>query len=75
MLVGVNWKERGLCKMSESVAQRRFTDKQGQYLAFIFYYTKIHGCAPAEADMQQYFKVSPPRPAAIQTPSPAGARV
>jgi repressor LexA len=38
----------------------RFTDKQGQYLAFIFYYTKIHGHAPAEADMQRYFQVSPP---------------
>jgi len=31
-----------------------------QYLAFIFYYTKMHGLAPAEADMQSYFKVSPP---------------
>jgi Mn-dependent DtxR family transcriptional regulator len=38
----------------------RYTSKQGQYLAFIFYYTKIHGLAPAEADMQSYFKVSPP---------------
>ena len=38
----------------------RYTDKQGQYLAFIFYYTKIHGHAPAEADMQRYFRVSPP---------------
>jgi repressor LexA len=38
----------------------RYTDKQGQYLAFIFYYTKIHGQAPAEADMQRYFRVSPP---------------
>ena len=37
-----------------------FTAKQGQYLAFIFYYTKIHGLAPAESDMQNYFKVSPP---------------
>jgi Mn-dependent DtxR family transcriptional regulator len=36
------------------------TQHQGQYLAFIFYYTKIHGRAPAEADMQKYFKVSPP---------------
>ena len=36
------------------------TAKQGQYLAFIFYYTKIHKCAPAEADMQQYFRVTPP---------------
>ena len=40
--------------------KRRFTAKQGQYLAFIYYYTKIHGRAPAEADLQEYFKVSPP---------------
>ncbi|HLJ27321.1 MAG TPA: MarR family transcriptional regulator [Candidatus Angelobacter sp.] len=40
--------------------QKPYTRKQGQYLAFIFYYTKIHGCAPAEADMQEYFQVSPP---------------
>lgn len=33
------------------------TDKQGQYLAFIYYYTKIHGRPPAEAEMQQYFRV------------------
>lgn len=38
----------------------RYTYKQGQYLAFIYYYTKIHGAAPAEADIQRYFKVSPP---------------
>ncbi len=37
-----------------------FTPKQGQYLAFIYYYTKIHGRAPAEADLQRYFRVSPP---------------
>ncbi|MBW1690648.1 MAG: MarR family transcriptional regulator, partial [Deltaproteobacteria bacterium] len=30
------------------------------YLAFIYYYTKIHGYPPAETDMQRYFKVSPP---------------
>ena len=40
--------------------RKPYTDKQGQYLAFIFYYTKIHGLAPAESDMQNYFKVSPP---------------
>ncbi len=34
--------------------------KQGQYLAFTFYYTKIHGRAPSEADMQRYFRVSAP---------------
>ena len=40
--------------------QLRYTMKQGQYLAFIYYYTKIHGRSPAEADMQGYFRVSPP---------------
>jgi repressor LexA len=34
--------------------------KQGQYLAFIYYYTKIHGAAPAEADFRKYFRVTPP---------------
>jgi len=38
----------------------RYTPKQGQYLAFIYYYTKIHGRPPAEADFQSYFRVSPP---------------
>jgi DNA-binding MarR family transcriptional regulator len=38
----------------------RFTVKQGQYLTFIYYFTKIHRRPPAEADLQQYFKVSPP---------------
>ena len=36
-----------------------YTVKQGQYLAFIYYYSKIHGRPPAEAEMQQYFRVSP----------------
>ena len=39
---------------------RKYTQKQGQYLAFIHYYTKIHGYPPAESDMQRYFKVTPP---------------
>jgi DNA-binding MarR family transcriptional regulator len=38
----------------------RYTPKQGQYLSFIHYYTKIHGLPPSEADMQHYFRVSPP---------------
>jgi repressor LexA len=37
-----------------------FTALQGQYLAVIYAYTKIHGVAPAELDMQRYFKVTPP---------------
>ena len=39
---------------------QRFTQLQGQYLAFIHAYTKLHRRAPAEADMQQYFLVTPP---------------
>ena len=39
---------------------KRYTDKRGQYLAFIYYCTKVNGIAPAEADMQRYFRVSPP---------------
>jgi len=38
----------------------QYTPRQGQYLAFIYYYTKIHGVPPAQADMQRYFQVSPP---------------
>jgi len=43
------------------VAQiRRFTALQGQYLAFIRTYTLIHRQPPAEADMQRFFRVTPP---------------
>ena len=42
------------------VMKKPYSSKQGQYLAFIFYYSKIHGRAPAELDMQSYFKVTPP---------------
>ena len=40
--------------------KKAFTDKQGQYLAFIYYYSKIHGMSPSEAELQQYLQVSPP---------------
>ena len=38
----------------------RFTQKQGQYLAFIYVYARMFRQAPAEADMQRHFRVSPP---------------
>jgi repressor LexA len=41
-------------------AHAPYTEKQGQYLAFIYYYTKIHGRSPSQADLQGYFRVSPP---------------
>lgn len=39
---------------------RKFTPKQGQYLAFIHTYMRLNGRAPAEADMLNYFSVTPP---------------
>ena len=36
----------------------KYTRRQGQYLAFIHYYSKIHGRAPAEGDLEQYFRVA-----------------
>ena len=39
---------------------KTFTPKQGQYLAFIHLYTRPHRRPPAETDMQEYFRVSPP---------------
>lgn len=37
-----------------------FTPRQGQFLAFIYYYTKLNRVAPAEADFVRYFEVSAP---------------
>lgn len=37
-----------------------FTAKQGQYLAYIYNYSKIHRQAPAESDLERYFQVSAP---------------
>jgi DNA-binding MarR family transcriptional regulator len=39
---------------------KTFTPKQGQHLAYIYAYTRLHRCPPAERDMQEYFRVSPP---------------
>lgn len=46
--------------MSSSPATPRFTEKQGQYLAFIYMYALVNGRPPAEADMQRFFEVTPP---------------
>lgn len=37
-----------------------FTERQGQFLAYIHAYSVLNGCAPAEADMQQFFQITPP---------------
>ena len=38
----------------------KFTETQGQYLAFISQYMKVNGRSPAESGIQRYFSVSPP---------------
>jgi Mn-dependent DtxR family transcriptional regulator len=43
-----------------SLSGQSFTEKQGQYLAYIYAYTRLHRRPPAETDMRQYFRVSPP---------------
>jgi repressor LexA len=40
--------------------QKPYTEKQGRYLAFIHYYTKLHGQPPSEAEMVRRFGVTPP---------------
>ena len=36
------------------------TARQAQFLAYIHHYSMVNGCAPAEADMQRYFQITPP---------------
>jgi len=43
-----------------AVDQPRFTTTQGQYLAFIDAYSRVHGYPPAEAELQRHFQVTPP---------------
>ena len=43
-----------------SALAAKYTHKQGQYLAYIYSYTKLHRQPPAELDMQMYFRVTPP---------------
>jgi repressor LexA len=38
----------------------KFTNKQGQYLAYIHLYRKLHRQGPSEADLVRFFHVSPP---------------
>lgn len=45
--------------MSSNTSQS-FTQKQGQYLAFIHTYTLLNRQPPAEADFQRFFCVTPP---------------
>src|SRR5258707_15342681 len=37
-----------------------FTPRQGQFLAFIHLYRKLHRRSPAELDLVKFFRVTPP---------------
>jgi len=37
-----------------------YTSRQGQFLAYINHYLTLHGRPPAEAEMMQFFQVTPP---------------
>jgi DNA-binding MarR family transcriptional regulator len=37
-----------------------YTERQGQFLAYIHQYSILNGCAPAEADMQRFFQITAP---------------
>ena len=54
-------------------AAQGFTEKQGEYLAFIYAYSHMFRCSPAEADMQRHFRVSPPSVHQRSLPSNASA--
>src|SRR3979490_1389292 len=45
---------------ARSLSAHGFTEKQGQYLAFIYTYSHMFRRPPAETDMQRHFQVSPP---------------
>lgn len=37
-----------------------FTATQGQYLAYLHRYRKLHRCSPSETEIAEFFRVSPP---------------
>ena len=51
--------KRASCR-SPNAGQAQFSERQGQYLAFIYAYTQVNKRPPAQADLQQYFEVTPP---------------
>ncbi|HTS51603.1 MAG TPA: hypothetical protein VMH05_26825 [Bryobacteraceae bacterium] len=46
--------------MDTAIQKPAFSERQGQYLAFVHAYTLVMGRPPAEADMQRFFAVTPP---------------
>ena len=46
--------------VAHTAMQPAFTARQGQYLAFIYHYSKVNRRPPAGTDIQKYFAVSAP---------------
>ena len=46
--------------MNDQVKSTNPTERQGQFLAYIFQYGLVNGCSPAEADMQRHFQITAP---------------
>lgn len=44
----------------ERKSRPTYTPKQGQALAFIYYYTKLNRRPPAESDLARYFQITAP---------------
>jgi len=56
---GTKW-DRTAVSPAVPTPATKYTPREGQYLAYIYYYTKLHRQAPSELDIQKYFRVSPP---------------
>jgi DNA-binding MarR family transcriptional regulator len=44
----------------QNLVNPSYTERQGQFLAYINQYSILNGCAPAEGDMQRFFQITPP---------------
>jgi DNA-binding MarR family transcriptional regulator len=58
--MALNLVRERVTKPSRDRGDYQFTALQGQYLAFIHAYSLIHRRAPAQADIQRFFLVTPP---------------
>jgi DNA-binding MarR family transcriptional regulator len=52
--------DQAVAPVSNPPTARPFTEKQGQYLAFIYTYVLLNRQPPAEADFQRFFCVTAP---------------
>jgi repressor LexA len=58
-LLGRRPKEKAMKKEAQK-AKPMFTHRQGQFLAFLHLYRKLHRQSPAELDFAIYFRITPP---------------